>query len=138
MEEEIKGKLANKAWEVVDRPIGAHVMKSRWVFAVKYDIDGSIKVVKARFVACGYSQREGSDYDKIFAATLPGVALRLLAACIAHEDLETDHIDAVKAFTQPTIDRKNYCEMPVGFAVKDCVLLLLKALEGITGLPFLL
>ena len=78
MEEEITGKLANKAWEVVERPPGTHVMKSRWVFAVKYNDDGSIKVVKARFVACGYSQREGSDYDRVFAATLPGVSLRIL------------------------------------------------------------
>ena len=99
MEDEITGKLANEAWDVVERPIGVHVMKSRWVFAVKYNVDGSIQVVKARFVACGYSQREGSDYDKVFAATLPGVSLRVLIACIADEDLETDHIDAVKAFT---------------------------------------
>ena len=65
------------------------------------------------------------------------MGLRLLVACIAHEDLETDHIDAVKAFTQPSIDRKNYCEMPVGFAVKGYVLLLLKALEGIKQGAFL-
>ena len=49
-EEEITGKLPNEAWEVVERPIGVHVLKSRWVFAVKYDDkDGSIKVVEARF-----------------------------------------------------------------------------------------
>ena len=81
------GKLANEAWEVVERPIRIHMMKSRWVFAVKYKADGSINTVKARFVACGYSQREGSDYDKVFAATLPGVSLRVLVACIADEDL---------------------------------------------------
>ena len=107
MEEEVKGKLENQAWEVVQRPDGINVLKSRWVFAVKYnDDDGSIKVVKARFVACGYSQREGSDYDKVFAATLPGVCFRMLTACIADEDLETDSIDAVKAFTQSLIDHK--------------------------------
>ena len=137
MEDEITGKLANEAWDVVERPIGVHVMKSRWVFAVKYNVDGSIQVIKARFVACGYSQREGSDYDKVFAATLPGVSLRVLVACIADEDLETDHIDAVKAFTQPVIDIKNYCEMPVGFGIIGCVLLLLKALEGIKQGAFL-
>ena len=53
------------------------------------------------------------------------------------EDLETDHIDGVKAFTQSTIDRKNYCEMPEGFGIPGHVLLLLKALEGIKQGAFL-
>ena len=70
MEEEVMGKMGNQAWTVVRRPPGTHVLKSRWVFAIKYNDDGSIKVVKARFVACGYSQEEGTEYDKIFAATL--------------------------------------------------------------------
>ena len=56
---------------------------------------------------------------------------RFLLSCIADEDLETDHIDAVKAFTQADIDCELYVEMPDGFTVKGHVLLLLKALEGI-------
>ena len=129
-------KMANQAWSVVRRPPGAHVLKSRWVFTVKYEDDGSIKVVKARFVACGYSQEEGSDYDKIFAATLPGVSFRILMAIIAGEELNTDHIDAVKAFTQSFIDKLINVEMPEGFGrgtakYSGYVLLLHKALEGI-------
>ena len=61
MEEEIHGKLANAAWKVIKRPANEHVLKSKWVFTIKYDIDGSVKVVKARFVACGYSQMENTD-----------------------------------------------------------------------------
>ena len=130
------------AWKVVRRPPGVHVLKSRWVFAIKYNDDGSIKVVKARFVACGYSQEEGSDYDKIFAATLPGVSFRILIAMIASEDLETDHIDAVKAFTQSLVDKTIYVDMPEGFGrgitkYSGYVLLLLKALEGIKQGAFL-
>ena len=131
MKEEIKGKMDNLAWTVVKRPANAHVMKSKWVFTIKYNIDGSVKLVKARFVGCGYSQLEGTDYDKIFAATLPGVSLRCLLCWIADEDLETDHIDAVKALTQADVDRELYVEMPLEFAVPGFVLLLHKALEGI-------
>ena len=131
MEDEIKGKMANKAWKVVKRPEGKHVLKSKWVFTIKYNDDGSIKLVKARFVACGYSQIEGSDFDKVFAATLPGVSFRCICTVIADEDLETDHIDAIKAFTQSDIDHEIYVEMPAGFESEGCVLLLYKALEGI-------
>ena len=41
----------------------------------------------------------------MFAAMLPSVSFRVLLVCIAHESLETDHIDAVKAFTQADIDK---------------------------------
>ena len=55
------------------------VMKSRWVFDFKLGPDGSILKVKCRFVGCGYSQVEGRDYDKTYAATLPGCAHRSYA-----------------------------------------------------------
>ena len=131
MEDEIKGKLANHAWHVVKRPSGQHVLKGKWVFTVKYNDDGSIKLVKARFVGCGYSQVEKDDYDKVFASNLSSVAFRILIGCIADEDLETDHTDAVKAFTQADVDHLIYVEMPDGFGSSGYVLLLLKALEGI-------
>ena len=131
MEEEIKGKLANHAWHVVRRPADHHVLKSKWVFTVKYNDDGSIKLVKARFVGCGYSQIENDDYDKVFASNLSSVAFRILIGCIADEDLCTDHTDAVKAFTQADVDHLIYVEMPEGFGSSGHVLLLLKALEGI-------
>ena len=137
MEEEIKGKLLNKSWIVVRRPKDDTVLKSRWVIAISFNEDGSVKKVKARFVGCGYSMIEEKDYDKVFAATMPGVTFRVLLVAIAHENLETDHIDAVKAFTQADIDKKVYVEMPEGFSTRGWVLLLLKALEGIKQGAFL-
>jgi hypothetical protein len=89
-------------------------------------------------VGCGYSQVEGRDYESVFAATLPGVSFRLLVCMIADEDLETDQIDAVKAFTQAGIDKDVYVEGPEGFTVDNLpprlsrfVLHLQMALEGI-------
>ena len=134
---EIQGKLANKAWTVVRRPADARVHPSRYVFTVKYNLDGSVSVVKARFVACGYSQLAGVDYTAVFAATLPGVSFRVLCASIADEDLDTDHIDAVKAFTQADIDTPIYVEAPRSpddgplSKPPPFVILLHKALEGI-------
>ena len=133
MEDEIHGKFAGAAaWSVVLRPAdGTQVHKSRWVFAIKLNDDNSIREIKARFVACGYTQMKGRDFESVFAATMPGVTLRVLCALINEEDLETDHIDAKKAFTQADIDFEVFVEMPEGFEVKGHVLLLHKALEGI-------
>jgi hypothetical protein len=138
MNSEWQGKLENGFASAVERPTNHTVHKSRWVFAIKLNDDNSIKLVKARFVGCGYSQIQGKDYESVFAATLPGVSFRILCCCIADEDLETDHIDAVKAFTQAGIDAEVYVESAEGFTVdrlppsqsRYCLLLHM-ALEGI-------
>jgi hypothetical protein len=101
------------------------------VIDFKLDDDGSITKVKARFVGCGYSQIAGVDYDQTYAATLPSCIMRLWASIVADEDLETDAIDAVKAFTQSLIDRLVFVAMPIGFSIEGYVLRLKRALEGI-------
>jgi len=87
--------------------------------------------VKARLVACGYSQVEGQDYTEVFAATLRAASFRLFCCLVAAWDWETDQIDAVKAFTQSDVDTEIYVEMPEGFTVPGYVLKLRKAVEGI-------
>jgi len=43
------------------------MVTSKWLFKFKHGVDGSIKKYKAKFVARGFSQKEGEDYDDIFA-----------------------------------------------------------------------
>lgn len=131
MEEEILGKLSNEAWYCVPRPTDKPVMKSRWTIEVRVNADGSIRKIKTRFVGCGYSQVAGRDFDSVYAATPPAFTLRFFFTVVALEGLCTDHIDAVKAFTQAWVDKELHCEMPDGFVIPGYVLLLRKALEGI-------
>ena len=59
--------MRNDVWEVVPRPEGKSVVTSRWIYKVKFVADGSIEKHKAQFVARGFSQVEGIDYDETFA-----------------------------------------------------------------------
>lgn len=56
--------MKNGVWEVVPRPEGKSVVTSRWLYKIKYAVDGSIEKYKARFVARGFSQIEGVDYGE--------------------------------------------------------------------------
>ena len=131
MEDEIAGKIANKFATVVKREPGMHVMKVKWVITIALNDDGSIKKVKARLVGCGYSQKAKVDYDEVYAHSLPAVCFRLFVSILADEDLESDQIDAIKAFTQADLDRDLYCNMPEGFSIPGHVLHLHKCLEGV-------
>ena len=59
--------MKNDVWNVVLRPKGKFVVTSKWLFKIKHGVDGSIEKYKARFMTRGFSQKEGEDYDDIFA-----------------------------------------------------------------------
>jgi hypothetical protein len=58
--------MKNDVWEVAPRLEGKSVVTSKWLFKIKHATDGSIEKYKARFVAHGFSQKEGIDYDETF------------------------------------------------------------------------
>jgi hypothetical protein len=45
-------------------------IKSNFVFDLKFNHDGTINKYKARWVARGFTQRHGIDYEETFAPTL--------------------------------------------------------------------
>ena len=49
----------NKTWEIVERPKGKNIVDCKWIFTLKYKVDGSLEVYKARLVAKGYTQTYG-------------------------------------------------------------------------------
>ena len=59
--------MKNDVWDVVPRPDGKSVVTSKWIYKIKHAADGSIEKYKARFVARGFSQKEGIDYEETFA-----------------------------------------------------------------------
>ena len=67
MVEEYDSIVRNSVWEIVPRPEGKSVVGSRWIYKVKQAADGSVEKYKARFVARGFSQIEGIDYEETFA-----------------------------------------------------------------------
>ena len=51
----------------MDKPKGKMQVGCKWVFAVKYKLDGSIERYKARLVAKVFTQTYGIDYQETFA-----------------------------------------------------------------------
>ena len=67
MTEEFQSIMKNDVWEVVPRPKGKSVVTSKWLFKIRHGADGSVEKHKARFVARGFSQKEGIDCVETFA-----------------------------------------------------------------------
>ena len=67
MIEEYQSIIKNDVLDVVPRPTNKLVVSSKWIFKTKHSTNGSIEKFKARFVARGFSQKEGIDYEEKFA-----------------------------------------------------------------------
>ena len=89
---------------MVPRPEGKSVVTSRWIYKVKYAIDGSIEKHKARFVARGFSQVEGIDYDKTFASVPRYASIGIVMAIVAEMGWKIHQMDVKTAFLNDILE----------------------------------
>ena len=54
---------------MMSRPKGNSAIYSIWIYKIQHAVDDNIMGYKARFVALGFSQKVGIDYEETFAAT---------------------------------------------------------------------
>jgi hypothetical protein len=83
MMEEYNSIMKNDVWEVVPRPEGKSVVTSKWLYKLKHVADGSIEKYKARFMAWGFSQVEGVDYDETFVPVAQYTSIRVVISIAA-------------------------------------------------------
>ncbi|GAA5864492.1 hypothetical protein JCM1840_000519 [Sporobolomyces johnsonii] len=118
--------------KVVRPPSNVHVIDSRMVYDDKRDDNGSVIKHKARWVARGFQQIEGVDFELTFSPTGHLTALRLVVAIAAEENMELDQFDFERAFFNGDLDVPIYMELPEGHGRGgDSVVLLKKALYGL-------
>ena len=80
MVEEYDSIVKNNAWEVVPRLARKSVVGSRRIYKVKHVEDGSVEKYKAIFVAQGFSQVEGIDYEDTFPRVARYSSIRSILA----------------------------------------------------------
>eukprot|EP00253_Pinus_taeda_P011785 PITA_11785 len=98
MVEEYDSIVRNSAWEIVPRPEGKSVVGSRWIYKVKQAADGSVEKYKARFVARGFSQIEGIDYEETFAPVARYSSIRTILAFSAQMGWHIHQLDVKIVF----------------------------------------
>jgi hypothetical protein len=113
---------------------GKPVVTSKWLYKLKHAADGSIEKYKSRFVARGFSQVEGVDYDETFAPVARYTSIRAVISIAAEMGWKIHHMDVKTAFLNGLIEEEVYIEQPLGFEVpgrESHVCRLKKALYGL-------
>lgn len=108
-----------RTWTLVELPKGRTVLKGRWVFKTKRDPYGNLIKLKSRWVAKGFKQVEGLDFDQTFSCTCRPETWRALFYKAAHLNWEIEQWDVKLAFPNSPIDKEIYIEQPHGFIDLD-------------------
>nr|GEZ44656.1 retrovirus-related Pol polyprotein from transposon TNT 1-94 [Tanacetum cinerariifolium] len=123
-----------EVWELVPRPDQVMVITLKWIYKVKYDELGGILKNKARLVARGYRQEEGTDFEESFASVARLEAIRIFLAYAAHKNMVVYQMDVKTAFLNGNLREEVYVSQQNGFVDPDNpnhVYKLKKALYGL-------
>jgi hypothetical protein len=115
MVEEYNSIMNNDVWEVVLRHEGKLVVTSRWLYKIKYVVDGNIEKFKAQFVARGFSQVEGVDYDETFTLVSRYTLIKAMISIATYMGWKMHQMDVNTAFMNDLIEEEVYIEWPQGF-----------------------
>jgi hypothetical protein len=106
MTEEYQSIIKNYVWEIVPKPKNKDVVSSKWIFKIKHVANGSIEKYKARFVARGFSQKEGIDYEETFAPVDRYTSIRTIIALAANMKWKLHQMDVKTTFINGVIEEK--------------------------------
>jgi hypothetical protein len=138
MHQEYDSIMHNDVRELVPKPEGKLVVTSRWLFKIKCATNGSIEKHKACFVARGFSQIEGIDYDETFTLVARYTSIRSIMSIVAEMGWKIHQLDVKKTFMNGFIEEEVYIEQPQGFEVlgrESHTCLLKKELYGLQQAP---
>ena len=82
--------IANDTWRVIplrSLPKGCKPISGKWVFDIRYDKNGTIEKYKARWVAKGFQQRSGRDFNETYAPVARMTSLRILLTELQHQTI---------------------------------------------------
>lgn len=138
MDNEMQSICKNGTWELATLPPGQKRTGLKWVYKLKRNSDGEVVKYKARLVAKGYVQKQGVDYDEVFAPVARLDTIRLILALAANRGWEVHHLDVKIAFLNGDLEEEVYVAQPEGYVEKGkerMVLKLSKALYGLRQAP---
>ena len=104
MVEEYQSIIKNDVWEIVLIPKDKSLVSSKWIFKTKHFADGSIEKYKERFIARGFSQKEGIDYEETFSLVARYTSIRTVLSFTAKNKWKLHQMDVKTTFLNGLIE----------------------------------
>ncbi|GAU17221.1 hypothetical protein TSUD_324240 [Trifolium subterraneum] len=124
MTEEMDSIEKNDIWSLVDLPRGKKAIDVKWMFKVKLYTQGEVTRYKARLIARWFLQKEGIDFDEVFAPVARIETIRLVVGLANSNNWPMYQMDVKCAFLNGSLTEEVYGTQPVGFEVDDYLLII--------------
>ena len=108
----------NGTWDLVPLPTVKKVIGCHWVFAVKFNSDGSIARLKVRLVAKGFAQIYAVDYSDTFSPVAKLTFVRLFISLAASYDWDLHQLDIKNVLLHGDLQKEVYMEQLSGFVAR--------------------
>ena len=100
----------NEVWELVDMSERGKLVTGKWHFVLKRNSKGEIIKHKARYVAKGFKQKQGVDYDQTYSPTVKMVTLRVLLSLAVQKEMKLKQVDIKTADLNAGIEEGIFVE----------------------------
>jgi len=119
MEKEMRSLEEARTFELTERPPGAKVVGSKWVYKVKRNLDGIVDKYKARLWPRVLPSSLGGTARRTHRSSRTRASERVLLALSAAWNLELHSINVTAAFLHGKMEEEVYIAQPKGFEVPD-------------------
>ena len=106
----------------------------KWIYKIKHAADGSIENYKEIFVARGFSQKKGIDYEETFYPIASYTSIRTIMQLASMMKWDLHQMDVKTNFLDDVIEEEVYIEQAQGFEFKDRVTHVCKLKKDLYGL----
>lgn len=138
MKSELQAIEKNITWELVVLPVRVKIIWVKWIFKTKLNGDGQVNKYKARLVVKGYAQKDGINYDEVFALVARWDTIRIMLAIAAQKGWAVYEFYVMSAFLYGELKEVVCMDQPEGFVKKgeeDKVYRLNKSLYDLKQAP---
>ena len=93
-----------KEYQSIMKNDGRSVVSSKWIYKIKHASYGSIVKYKPRFVARGFSQKEGIDYEETIVPVSSYTSIRTIMELASMMKLNLHQVDVKTTFWNGAIE----------------------------------
>ncbi len=121
----------------METPEGVKPILMKWVYKVKRDAQGNVERYKSHLVAKGFLQKQGVNFEEVYAPMNKHTTLRSLLVIVTQQDLELHQLDVKTTFLNGELEQEIYMQQPQGYEQggPNIVCRLLRALYGLRQAP---